>query len=74
MRMKLIAGIVLLALGVFSLVYGGVGYTSEETVIDVGPLEAKAQTREKVPIPPIVGGVVLLAGGILVFSDLKDRR
>ena len=37
-----IAGIALIVLGLAALVYGSITYTSRETVIDIGPLQATA--------------------------------
>jgi hypothetical protein len=64
-----IIGIVLILLGVVGLALGGFSFTHKEKVLDVGPIEATADEKESVPIPPvvavlaIVGGVVLLATG-----------
>ena len=51
-----IAGIVLIVLGVVALAYQGITYTSRETVIDIGPLQATAERQKTLPLPPIVGG------------------
>lgn len=61
-----IVGILLIVLGLISLAYGGISYTKEETVVDVGPLEARTETRERIPLPPVLG-VLSLAGGIILL-------
>jgi hypothetical protein len=67
-----IAAIVLIIIGVISLAYGGITYTSRETVLDIGPIEATAERRKTVPLPPIIGGVALAAGiGLLVLGSKK---
>ena len=67
-----IAGIVLIVVGLISLAYGGITYTSREKVLDIGPIEATAERQKTVPMPPINGGVALVAGiGLLVMGSKK---
>ena len=66
-----IAGIVLIVLGALALAYEGITYTRTEEVVDVGPLEVRAQERERIPIPAAVG-FLCVAGGIGLM--LLDRR
>jgi uncharacterized membrane protein YidH (DUF202 family) len=61
-----IAALVLIVAGVLVLAYGGFSYTREKKVIDLGPIQATAKTRENVPIPPLLGGAAI-AGGILML-------
>ncbi len=69
MRPAAVVGLVLLVLGVLGLALGGFSFTRKEKVLDLGPVEATADKKESVPIPPVlaglalVGGVVLLVGG-----------
>ena len=69
MRPTAVIGIVLILLGVLGLVLGGFSFTQKEKVLDVGPIEATADDKETIPIPPVVailavvGGVVLVAAG-----------
>ena len=62
-----IVGLILVVIGLVGLLWGGVFWTRERTVVDIGPIEAKAQEREGVPISPIVGGLVLVAGVVLML-------
>ena len=66
-----LAGIVLIVLGVAALAYQGFTYTSRETVIDLGPLKATADTKKTVPIPPIAGIVAVVAGVALVVAGKR---
>lgn len=70
MRVSLIAGLVLAALGAF-VVFKGVSYTKEESVFKFGALEAKMQQKNRVP--EWIGGVALGAGLVLVLAGLKKR-
>jgi len=66
-----VLGIILILLGVVSLVYGGVTYTKREKVIDVGPIQASVDKKERLPLSPIAGGLMLAAGLVLVIADRR---
>ena len=66
MKTRQVIGILLIVIGLVSLIWGGISWTREETVLDLGPIEATTRERETVPIPPIVGGL-LLAGGVALL-------
>jgi hypothetical protein len=67
-----IAGIILIILGALGLLYGGFSYTRRRDTVRVGPLSATVEQRESVPVPPILGGIALLAGvALLVVSGRK---
>ena len=65
-------GILLIVLGVLALAYQGFTYTRREKVIDAGPIQISADKEKTVPIPPIVGGVALVAGAFLLFTSKRD--
>jgi len=68
-----IAAIVLIVLGVIALAYGGISYTREKKVIDLGPIEATAKTRETIPLPPLLG-VAAIAGGVVMLLAAGRKR
>jgi hypothetical protein len=74
MRASLVAGIVLIVLGVLIFAYGGFSFTKREKVLDIGPIEATAETRERVPLPPILGGAAVVGGIVLVVAGSRRRR
>ena len=61
-----IAGILLIVLGVVSLALGGISYTKKEKVLDIGPIQATAERHKTIPLPPLLGGLAL-AGGVLLL-------
>jgi hypothetical protein len=69
-------GLLLVIVGVIALLYSGITYTRREKVVDIGPVEIEKQTTERIPIPPIAGGLALLGGVVLVLSSrgAGDRR
>ena len=69
--MKL-AAIVLIVIGVIALAYGGISYTREKKVLDIGPIEATTKTRETIPLPPVLGAAAIVGGiAMLVLSARK---
>ena len=69
-----ILGIILIVLGVVALIFQGFTYTRDRQVVDVGPLEASVEEERTVPIPPIIGGVLLIAGVALVVVGGRQVR
>ncbi|MEY2493676.1 MAG: hypothetical protein QOJ45_168 [Verrucomicrobiota bacterium] len=66
-----IVGIILIAIGIIALAYGGFSYTKREKIIDAGPLQVSADREKTVPFPPILGGICLVGGIILVIVGNK---
>jgi drug/metabolite transporter (DMT)-like permease len=62
-----ILGIALIILGVIAFAYQGITYTTQEKVLDVGPLKATVEKEKTIPLPPIVGAIAL-AGGIVLLA------
>ena len=74
MKASAIVGIVLIVLGVVALAYGGITYTRDKTVIDLGPIEARAETRETIPLPPVLGAAAVVGGIVLLAWRPKHAR
>ena len=73
MRPTTIIGLVLIIGGLAALLMGGFSYTKSEKVLDVGPLEATVQSKERVPVPPIIGGLAMAAGVALLLVGNKSK-
>jgi hypothetical protein len=65
-------GVILIALGLFGLVWGGFTYTTKEKVIDVGPIHATRDKTHNVPLPPIAGALALIGGILLLVLPKKE--
>lgn len=61
-----IIGIVLVVIGLVSLVFQGIDYTTQETVVELGPVEMSARENKRIPLPPIFGALLLI-GGVAAF-------
>jgi uncharacterized membrane protein len=68
-----LAGIVLIVLGALALAYQGITYTRQEKVLDIGSVHATMDTQKHIPLPPIVGGLVLLGGVALLLVGARQR-
>ena len=66
-----LVGILLIILAVIAFSYQGITYTKREKVLDIGPLQATAEKKETIPLPPILGAVALAGGVVLVFIGAK---
>ena len=66
-----VLGFLLLLFGVVALVYGGITYDRERTVLDVGPLRAIATEKKTVPLSPIAGGIAVIGGVLLLILPKK---
>jgi hypothetical protein len=66
-----IAGVLLVVVGALALAYQGFNYTHREKVLDVGPIHATKDTQEHIPVPPILGGLALVGGIVLLVANGK---
>jgi drug/metabolite transporter (DMT)-like permease len=64
-------GIVLIVVGVLALIYGGFTYTHQKKIVDLGPIQASKKETNTVPLPPILGVVAILGGGVLLFAGKR---
>jgi uncharacterized membrane protein len=64
-------GLILVILGVILLIWTGFTYTKKEKIIDAGPIQVSADKEKSVNWPPYVGGLVLIAGVLIMVSSKK---
>ena len=67
-----LVGIALIILGIVAFAYQGITYTSREKIIDIGPIQATADTQKTIPLSPLLGGLVLVGGIVLVVLGAKE--
>ena len=73
MTVRHVVGAALVVIGLVSLLWGGFRWTENKTVVDIGPVKATAEEHKTLPIPPVVGAL-LLVGGIVVLVVPTRRR
>jgi uncharacterized membrane protein YidH (DUF202 family) len=71
MRPAVIVGVLLIIVGIAGLAFGGFSFTRKEKVLDVGPIEASADKKESLPVPPILGGLAIVGGVVLLASGAR---
>lgn len=64
-------GFLLVVVGVLALIYGGISYNREKTIIDMGSFKATATEQKNVPVSPIVGGIAVIGGILLLVAPRK---
>jgi uncharacterized membrane protein YidH (DUF202 family) len=71
--MKII-GIILIAVGIVGLAYGGITWTHRKPVVDVGPVSVTHDETNSIPIPPVAGGICVVVGAILLATRSRAGR
>jgi hypothetical protein len=74
MKTAIIIGVIFIVLGVISLALGGITYTSRKKVLDIGPVQASTEKQKRIPMPPVLGGISLVGGIVLVTLGSRRRK
>ncbi len=75
MRPLMLVGLILVIVGVLAFCYQGVVYvTTRDTVAQAGPFSIQAERTHALPVWPVVTGVCLLGGAILMAADAYAGR
>jgi hypothetical protein len=73
MKPIMLGGILLVILGVLALAYQGINYTRQEKVLDIGPIHATAEKHERIALPPILGGLMLVGGIVMLVTGSRQK-
>lgn len=71
MNMLKTIGLVLIVLGIVAFIFQGITYTTHKKVIDLGPIQATAEEKKTIPLPPVLGAIALVGGIVLLVSARK---
>ena len=66
-----VIGLVLIIAGTLVIAYRGIPYTNREVILEVGDLSATAETERTKQVPPIVTGLVIAGGVLLVIAGAR---
>jgi len=66
-----VVAVLLIVLGIAALAYPAISYQSEEKILDIGPIEATAETTETIPLPPLLGGAAIAGGIVLLLAGSR---
>jgi UDP-N-acetylmuramyl pentapeptide phosphotransferase/UDP-N-acetylglucosamine-1-phosphate transferase len=72
MKAFTLAGILLLLVAFAAFTYQGFYYTTSEEVVDVGLLQVSKETDHSVPLTPLVGGIALVGGFLLLVLGYRQ--
>lgn len=65
-------GILLIIVGAIGVIWGGASYIKSRDTTDIGPIHIVTEEKGRIPIPPVVGVIALVAGGLMV--GMSSRR
>jgi len=71
MKTNTLLAIILIIVGIVAFAYQGITYTSREKVVNLGPIQVTAEKTRTFPLPPIVGGIALVGGILLLLIGGK---
>jgi len=72
MKTAAVVGVILIVLGIVSLAYQGITYTTHKKIIDIGPLHATQEQHKTIPLPPVLGAMAFMGGVALVVAARKE--
>jgi hypothetical protein len=67
-----VVGLILIVLGIISFAYQGINYTTHKKIVDIGPIQASTTEHKTIPLPPILGGLALVGGIVLLMAGRKE--
>jgi len=71
MKSTVLIGVILIVLGVATLAYQGITYTTKDTILNIGPVHAEAERQHTIPLPPIIGIAAVVGGIVLVVAGAR---
>jgi len=72
MKTATIVGLALIILGIVAFAYQGITYTTQEKVIDLGPVQATVEKKETIPLTPLFGALALVGGIVLLVAGARS--
>ncbi len=73
MKTYTLIAIVLIVAGVMAFAYQGITYTTKEKVVDFGPIQITAEEKHTIPLLPLMGGIALASGIVLLLLGNKKN-
>jgi uncharacterized membrane protein len=66
-----LVGIALILLGIVAFTYQGGSDISREKVIDIGSIQATGDNQKTILMSPLLGGLMLVGGIVLIVAGSK---
>ncbi|RMF57279.1 MAG: DUF3185 domain-containing protein [Bacteroidetes bacterium] len=73
MKGTVLIGVLLIVAGSLMLIFKGITYVKDETIVDAGPIELEAERKETIPFYPVLGVLALAGGAGLVFYGARKN-
>ncbi len=74
MKVITIVGILLVGIGLISLVYQGIPFTTREKILKFGPIEAYTEERKTIPVSPVLGVLAVAGGILLIVAGVRKKQ
>ena len=68
-----IIGIILIVIGIVGFAFGGIHWTTEKKDAQLGPLEVKHSERQGIAFPPVLSGLCVVGGIVLVIGGSRKN-
>jgi len=65
------AGMLIMVFGLLITLYTGFRFVTTEKIVEIGDIEITADKTNTVDWSPMVGIVVIVVGGIMLYTDKK---
>ncbi len=73
MKAATIVGILLIVVGIIGFAVGGISFTHQKKVVDMGPVQLSHKETDTLPISPILSAISLVAGVGLVVVGVRSK-
>jgi drug/metabolite transporter (DMT)-like permease len=74
MRPGTVIGALLILAGVIALSVGGFSFTTRDKVAEVGPVQGTTEHQRSVPLSPILSGLAVVGGVVLIVASSRKAR
>lgn len=73
MKAATVIGILLIVIAIAGFAVGGISFTHEKKVVDMGPVQLSHKETNTIPISPILSTISLVAGVGLVVVGARSK-
>ncbi|MGE5232200.1 MAG: DUF3185 domain-containing protein [Deltaproteobacteria bacterium] len=74
MRPGTVIGALLILAGVIGFSVGGISFSTRDKVAEVGPIQVTTEHQRSVPLSPVLGGLAIAAGVVLIVASSRKAR
>jgi hypothetical protein len=70
-RLGAVVGALLILAGVIMLSVGGFSFNNRERIAEVGPVEVTAERKRSISVPPLLAGLAIVGGLVLIVAGSR---